>query len=316
LVPGHFLLNGLQNITDSREAERIRQSLAALANRLLSVHSVTPGDLERVQPALEEIRDTLNIALEHLTEGQASRTAQILRDNDVRSLFKSGFNRIAELRSRAERLVSERLLWLEDSRELLVESRHREFLSGIRRLQPRFFEGLEDPSKSGYRNFQRLHDIELAKQTLNEIGLLGRCFWKLFPEETRERLVSCLSGCALAQAKEAVRFSHIFNSALAGFLHDGRFQPRVLSAPDLDILLKTLVTSGLDEERLFSEWSLQAKTVVSNRVPEEADRILLSKHCEAWTRELVTELAGLRNESPIDPGWIRSLLLKKSAAAS
>ncbi len=272
LSPGHFLLHGLQKIVDLQDVERLRQGLAALANRILSIHSVTPGDLEKVQPALEEIRDTLNIALEHLTGGQADGTAAILRTHDVQALFKIGLHLMADLRSRVEGLLAQERLQLEGCKELLLCSAEVHFLNGVRRLHPLFFEGLKDASKSGYRNFQSLDDLCLARQRLEDIGTLARSFWTLFEERSQQVLGSSLSNCVLDKGE--VRFSHIFNTALASVLRGGRPTPELALVGDVETMLKGTHRDRLDEKELTHKCVQRGKQLVLKQAGSELTRDL------------------------------------------
>lgn len=311
LSSGHFLLDGLQKIADRDDVEHIRQGLAALANRILSVHSVTPGDLEKVQPALEEIRDTLNIALEHLTGRQADRTGEILKQNDVQALFKTGFNLIVELRSQAERLLEHGKLQLTGCKELLLAPSQQLFLTGLRRLQPQVCEGLEDFSKSRYRNFQNLEDIQLARQGLDDIEILARSFWKLLDEGAEKVLASSLRRCVLD--REDVRFSHIFNTALVNLLRGRGFIPQLVSIEDIEVLLRELDDDRMEESAFQAVWNQRVKQLVSARLLDSGEQAVLLKYSETWVQRLTAELTPLVGQSPIDRGFIQSLLLKRAS---
>jgi hypothetical protein len=78
LAPTDYLREGLQRLTDQNDIERVTFSLAALANRILSVHSVNPGDLEKVKPALGEMHDTLSLGLEYLSGSEPTKAVEVL----------------------------------------------------------------------------------------------------------------------------------------------------------------------------------------------------------------------------------------------
>jgi hypothetical protein len=308
LPPGHYLLEALQRISDKAEAERIRQGLAALANRVLSVHTVTPGDLDKVQPALQEIRDTLSLALEHLAEGQPVSAVEILRKNSVQVLFKTGFNLIAAVRDEAEQISSDTGLRLEGCRETLLESPNEEFFSGLRRLQPLFFQGLDEPPKPIYRNFQRLKDIQIGRERLREIGLLARGFWRLFPNVAVRAALSSLSHCNLS--KDEIRFSQVFNTACLNLSGSGRFTAEPL---DLSGLRETLMRASMgdsSEDALFSMLNALALKWISQRLEDVHEKKVLSKYADEWLRATSAELAPLISERPIQARLIRSVLVR------
>src|SRR6185295_4959986 len=105
LSGGVFLLKALEHISDPGESERLAQELTALGNRILSANLVNLGELEGIRPALEEMRDTLTIGLEHLTGGHPERAPAILRKSYMQTVFKSGFDQMAGLRDRADVLL-------------------------------------------------------------------------------------------------------------------------------------------------------------------------------------------------------------------
>jgi hypothetical protein len=308
LPPGHYLLEALQRISDKEEAEKIRQGLAALANRVLSVHTVTAGDLEKVQPALLEIRDTLSLALELLAEGEPESAAKILRENSVQVLFKTGFNLIVALRDEAEQISSDTGLRLEGCRETLLESPNEEFFSGLRRLQPLFFQGLEEPPRPIYRNFQSLKDLQIGRERLREIGHLARGFWKLFPNGAVRAISSSLSHCNLS--KDEVRFSQVFNTACLNLSGSGRFTAEPLDVSRLRENLMRAPKGDSSQAALFSRWYDLALKLISQQLEDDLEKKVLSEYVDEWLRAASAELAPLISERPIQARLVRSVLVQ------
>jgi hypothetical protein len=307
LPPGHYLLEALQRISSKEEAEKIRQSLAALANRVLSVHTVTPGDVEKVQPALQEIRDTLSLALEHLAEGQPVKAVEILRENSVQVLFKTGFNLIVAVRDEAEQISRDSGLRLEGCGETLLELPNEEFFSGLRRLQPLFFEGLDDPPKSTYRNFQRLRDIQMARERLREIAHLARGFWKLLPNLAVRKGLSSLSGCNLS--KDEIRFSQVFNTACLNLFGSGRLSAEPLDMSGLGEIIMRAPT-GASGDRLFLTLNDLIQRVIAQQLEDVLEKKVVSKYATEWLRAASAELTPLMSQRHFQAGLIRSVLLR------
>ncbi len=307
LHPGQYLLDGLQRISEPERIERIRQSFAALANRLLSVHSVTPSDLEKVQPALEEIRDNINLALEYLTDGHTENATDILLKTEIPTLFKRGFGLVARLRIEAERILSLRDLRLSGCDETLLDSLDQEFLDGVRRFQPRFFEGLEDSSKRSYRNFRSLRDIQLAQRKIEEINFLEGSFWLLFENGARSALELSLRTGVLNLKIENVRFRNIFCTALAQFVRCRSFNPEPLTAEEILELASSASSDAANLRGVLVESGRQA---ISARIPEGTARRPLFRYCSDWIPELSGELRSLEASRPPDPLSIRSVLMR------
>ena len=310
LAPGEHLWRALGAIGDTRQAELISRQLAALANRILSVHSVTTGDLEKVKPALEEMRDTLNLGLERLTQGRSTLAASALKQQDMLGLFRTGFGLLADLRTEADRIIRRGRLRLQGARRTLLESPQAELLDGLRRHRPLFFEGVQDSRRAGYRNFRGLADVESARRSLDEIEALGQIFWGLMagpvPELTPEALRQ------VNREVDELRFGTLFVTAALNQVLGKPFRPDPIGVPQLQGVLKNLGSPGTDPRRLADG----LRAVVQARLDTldaDRDRLeVLNPFVESWCRSGAEELAPLREESEIIPQWVTTVLLHLS----
>jgi len=305
LSPGHYLREALQTIQTAEQAEAISQGLAALANRLLSVYSVTPGDLEKVKPALEEMRDTLNLSLEHLTQRQDSLAGGVLQQHDVQGLFKIGFNLISQLRDQADRIFRRGNLRLAGSEETLLEFPEAEFYSGIKRLRPLFFEGIEDPCKSSYRHFQSLADLAQAKQLLDQIDVMSSAFWQMLGISAGEFATD--PSVTLNVTRKDLRFSQIFNTAVIRDLMTGVFAH---SAPSPTGLTEFLKEEGEpDSNRLTARLTSAAERRIEVALDDPARRALMRQFTKRWTTACAQELLPLAGRQ-LDPRFVRTVVLQ------
>jgi len=307
LSPGEHLWRALEAIRDTRQAELISQQLAALANRILSVHSVTTGDLEKVKPALEEMRDTLNLGLERLTQGRATLAASALKQQDMLGLFRTGFSLLADLRTQADRVIHRGRLRLQGAQRTLLESPQAELLDGLRRHRPLFFEGVQDSQRSGYRNFRGLADVESAGRSLEEIEALGQSFWSLMagpaPELTPERLRQ------VNRDPDELRFGTLFVTAALNQALGKPFRPEPIGVHQLQGVLKNLGPPGTDSRQLADELRAVARARLDSPGVEAELLEVLNPFVESWCRAGAEELAPLRGESEIIPEWVTTVLL-------
>ena len=307
LTAADFLREGLEQLESPEEIERITQSLASLANRLLSVHSVTPGDLEKVKPALQEMHDMLSLGVEYLSQGDKAKTTEVLNRYELQTIFQIGFNLIAELRSHADRILAGGGLRLKESERLLLDSPESEFISGLRRQRPLFFEGLENPNKSSYRNFRNLSDLQRSNRVLEEIEILSREFWGLF-SQPRDRLL--LSGTTdNSDSFHELSFGQLFNTALLNHILEERF---AIDPVDPDKLL-ALLRSEVERppgSTTFEQWLfLQAESLVNNRINNPEYRVVIMALVKRWLTAFLTEFLPLRQSARIDPRFVTSALL-------
>jgi hypothetical protein len=165
-----FLMRALGSVTDPHESQRIAQELTALGNRILSANLVNLGELEGVRPALEEMRDTLTIGLEHMTGGQLDRSADTFKSSYVHSIFQDGFGQIAKLRTQADMMVASPGFQME-----MLDVGDQEFVEALRRFKPLMIED------SRYRNFRSLQDVDKARVRLQALTAMVRVLLPQFP---------------------------------------------------------------------------------------------------------------------------------------
>jgi hypothetical protein len=307
LAPGEHLWRALDAIQDTRQAEMISRQLAALANRILSIHSVTTGDLEKVKPALEEMKDTLNLGLERLTQGRASLAASALKQQDMLGLFRTGFSLLADLRTQADRVIHRGGLRLQGARRTLLESPQAELLDGLRRHRPLFFKEVQNSQRAGYRNFRGLADVESARRSLNEIEALGQGFWSLMdgpgPTLTPEGLRQ------VNQDPNDLRFGTLFVTAAVNQLLGKPFRPDPIGVRQLQGVLKNLGPPGMNPRRLADGLRAVARARLDSLGAETDRTEFLNPFVESWCRTGAEELAPLRGESEIIPQWVTTVLL-------
>lgn len=210
-----FLVKALESVTDPEESQRIAQELTALGNRILSANLVNLGELEGVRPALEEMRDTLSIGLEHLTGAELERATDVFKSSYVQTIFKVGFGQIAKLRTQADMLAG-----IPGFRLEMLDPDDREFVEALRRFKPLLIE------KSQYHSFRSVAEIEKAQTRLQELTAMARAFVPQFP---------------------AIRttFARAFNTATVRAVLYGRFEVVPLEAAELKDLEAELA-KGLD----------------------------------------------------------------------
>ncbi|MHB8872975.1 MAG: DUF6178 family protein [Myxococcaceae bacterium] len=92
---------------DSGEAEALSQELRYLVNSALVAEGAEPGDPSAVRRIGEQARDYLALGLEHLSGGDPSRAAEVVREYPSRQLFQLGFSLTLGLKHRVERLARE-----------------------------------------------------------------------------------------------------------------------------------------------------------------------------------------------------------------
>lgn len=304
LTPSDYLREALLSISEESEVDRIRHSMAALANRILSVHSVTPGDLEKVRPALEEMHDTLGLGLEYLTQGEEPKGSTVLRRYELQAIFQAGFQLLLDLRTWADRILSSGKIQLRESNELLLETPEAEFFSGLRRQRPLFFDGIEDAAKMSYRNFRTLRDISVSRNLLLRIQSMAENFWRLLPPPIPEvQLSDGTTNLSLGD----IRFSQLFNTAQVNYIVGNGFQVTVLQA---DTLRQCFSMMSAHRRGGLKDWLYNsARSILEAAVGNSEDRDVMLGFAKKWVADMADEVTPLLLEK-LEPRLIRTVLLR------
>ena len=162
------------------------------------------------------MRDFLTIGLECLSEGDSDAAPDVLIANHVQSVFKIGFDQLANLRTGAEQLSR-----FPSFTASLLESPDQEFYNGLLRFKPLFWEDGQ------YRNFQNVADVERARNRLDDIRVVSEGFLRIF-------------------AASETTLRKTFNTAVISLATCGDFEPRAIEAK----VLERFVTEGAVFPRL------------------------------------------------------------------
>ena len=219
---GGFLLAALASVAPA-VSDRLTQELTALGNRILSANLVNLGEVEGIRGALAEMRDFLTIGLECLSGGDSSAAPKVLTLNHVQSVFKTGFDQLAHLRTSAEHLAQ-----LPSFNARLLESPDQEFYNGLLRFKPLFWE------QGRYRNFQNVVDVKFARARIDEIRVVLEGFLRIF-------------------GTSEMTIRKTFNTAVIGLATSGTFTPGAIEAR----VLEQFVSDGVVFPRLDLPEELQ-----------------------------------------------------------
>lgn len=212
LSGGGYLLTALSRMA-GRQADRVAEELTALGNRILSANLVNLGEVEGIRVALGEMRDFLTIGLEHLSGGEPAAAARLLEENHAQAIFKAGFDLLAGLRGKAERLAR-----LPGFKPELLEHPEQEFVAGLARFKPLLWD------QGRYRGFRELREVRDADARIERIrAIVGYCLASFGPS----------IGATLRQA---------FNTAVVRQIVSGRFDPTPLETGELERAIADGVT--------------------------------------------------------------------------
>jgi hypothetical protein len=154
-------------------AAELRHELAHLVNRVLVADGVDFADRHHVAEKIRVAHDTVNLALETLSDADTEQAVRILERHYVQHLFRVGWSILLDCRKSAKNVVETLGLSATPEGLAFLDTPYRETLGGVLRMKPAFFEGLERPGEIRYRAFATTSDLDRVRATLDDVASLA-----------------------------------------------------------------------------------------------------------------------------------------------
>ncbi len=287
---------------------QLRSEMAIVTNQVLVARSVDFGDLEAVRLAVEMTHNYLNLGLEHLAGGDLKTAIEHLRATHLQLLFRLGVSLTIDSRTRAESIVRRFGLTPESGREIpYLDSPYREALGGFLERQPRFHGALDRKGAVAMRDFRSMRDIHLGYAMLEQLDAAPDLFRALFGLD--------IAGAAFrAQiAGYEIRLSQILLTAFARALIDGRMAIEPLEADRLEEARRAMLSLESRPARLSDAFRIRIDGMMKERLGEDLRR-RSADYVNSCLNLLEEDLGDIDPARPIDPRFIRSLLIRRAAA--
>jgi len=273
-------------------ASELRHELAYLVNRVLVAEGVDFADHEQVAEKIRVAHDTVNLALESLSDVDSARAVRILEHHYVQHLFQVGWQILLELRKAAKLTVEALGLDASAAGLTFLDTPYREALAGLLRMKPQFFLGIEQPGEIRHRAFATLADVSRARAALRDVASLPQLCDRLLGQ-TPARLASLRPRDA-----DDFRLSAVILTALA---HVALGQ-----TPSLD---------PLDENELTLLRSVArdpATGLVRDALRERFRELCAggSGYLDFALRRLEEEFFSVAADRPLDPRFVTCLMIR------
>ncbi len=138
------------------DSDLFRMELQYLVNTALVADQAHLVDTEYMRVVVERVYGYLNIALEHLCNGDQAKGAEILTGEHLKRLFQLGFSIVLGLKLKADRLT--------DASYATGKA-----LSGLKSARPLYYRGFDADGIDGYREFRDLADVQRMSDFLAEL---------------------------------------------------------------------------------------------------------------------------------------------------
>lgn len=264
--------------------------LACLTNKVMVANHVDVGESEQVRAALQEVAQTLDLALSHQCGGDLQAALELCRTRYLEELFRLGATLLAQRREQARRLLAAPDI-------IFLDGPYRACLDHLSQRPPR----LCLPTAAGRivpKAIDSLADLATADEWLSRIATLFTLFSDHlpFPLPTDESLP--LDGCVPGTLAE-VTFSDIFLTALANRLLGRDFTPEPIAAEELDELHRRIRRNGA----LADEIREQSFARLEEFLPGSGDFAL-------WALEIWNDGLCAQSADELDPRHLDGLIVR------
>ncbi|NOY13882.1 MAG: hypothetical protein GXP51_09490 [Deltaproteobacteria bacterium] len=203
-----LLSNGLNH--------ELASELCLLANRKMSADGTDISTAAEVGGSLQELYDTLNLALEYLAGTDIDKAEQIINSSYLLHLFQLGHSLLKRARDSAQTILDSPIGPFLDYPEQL-------FLDALVEQPPVLYREACADKPSNLQSITTLKDLELVNLRLQQIKELQRLFCELLPFSLPADEEETATGFSL---------SVLFLTAVANQLLGRPFTPAAVSAED------------------------------------------------------------------------------------
>ncbi len=282
---------------------QIRTEMALVANQVLVARAIDFGDPDAVRDAIELTHHYLNLGLEHLAGGDLKTAIDYLRETHLKLLLRLGVSLTIDLRKRAEALVGALGFSAGKIRSIsYLDSPYREALEGFLLTAPRFYAGLDRSPAVVLRDFKEMRDLHVAYGALTQLEAMA----PLFAAALEIDITS--AAFRVQVAGREIRLSQILLTGLVNLALGARLAPMPIAASRLNEVRRLLLTADTPA-RLTEDFRALVSGTLSKRL-DDTLRERTSDFVRSCLGLFEDEFSELKLSVPIDPRYIRSLLLR------
>jgi len=168
----HLMVEAMRRSGDPLLLDRITLEFAGLCSQVFSAEGLSENTAEALEKAVRKAAGYVNVALEHWCGKDLALCEQILRENNLLDLFRSGFSMALQVRWETEQWLKTAWFARRGFRPAFWEEEWGATLVGVVQKRPLLFDGSgqEDP----YRAFESLEEIEKCRRTMRRLIVLDR----------------------------------------------------------------------------------------------------------------------------------------------
>ncbi len=220
--------NLLAEVLSNNLSHELATELCLLANRKMSADNTDISATTEVAISLQELYDTLNLALEHLAGTDLDKAEQIVDSTYLLHLFQLGHSLLEQTQTAAQQILSGPIGGFLDYPEQL-------FIDSLLETPASLYREASADKPSHLQPIATSTDLKLTRQRLQQIQQLQKLFSEHLPFDLPEQT---------GPPEESPSLSALFLTAIANQLLGRSFQPNPLAVEDLLLLQSQTITQG------------------------------------------------------------------------
>lgn len=309
LAEAPLLFDAMEHIGDRQARDDVATSITFLVNALLVLEKADYGDVDAQREAGHQVLAMLNLALDHVTGGDAALGARVLERVWLRDTYRIGASLAEAVRRDAARIQGRTTT---RSGQSLLDSPMDEAIAALARRPPRMLAGVSREGQGRERPIRTMEELRTLAALVERADAIIAFVEERFGFSTEAFDATELPGVT-EDARTHVRLSTLVltafaNAAIGRGLSLDPFGQASLDLLAAGVMRPTAAGRSLDDRLRVALTG--ATAVPGDATAEERRRAAhLRAFLEDCLESLEEALALATPDSPIDPRFIGSLLL-------
>jgi len=168
----HLMVEAMRRSADPLLLDRIPLEFGGLCSQVFSAEGVSENTAEALEDAVRKAAGYVNVGLERWCGRDLALCEQVLRENTLLDLFRSGFSMALQVRWDTEQWLKTAWFTRRGFRPAFWEEEWGATLVGVVQKRPLLFDGSlkEEP----YRVFESLEELDACRRTMRRLMALDR----------------------------------------------------------------------------------------------------------------------------------------------
>jgi hypothetical protein len=168
----HLMVEALRGSGDPLLLDRIPLEFAGLCSQVFSAEGVSENTPEALEKTVKKAAGYVNVGLERWCGKDLGLCEQVLRENTLVDLFRSGFSLALEVRWETEQWLKKAWFSRRGFRPGFWEEEWGATLVGVVQKRPLLFD--RSYKEEPYRTFESLEEVETCRKTVRRLVVLDR----------------------------------------------------------------------------------------------------------------------------------------------